>query len=183
MSIFFAVLLIVIGIYLKQPLPRFGTKKKTTSKPKNSITKTVAVGQTREVVDLLILSITAGLTTPNAIKQSCRLSESQFAVKLNDAIKSYELGANFDYELTKVGQHDRYWKLVTNLLRQSWEQGSAISENLTELSDYLIDLERAQVLKKVRSAAVKSVLPLGVCFLPAFIAVVVVPIVAGLVSQ
>ena len=42
-----------------------------------------------------------------------------------------------------------------------------------------IDTEK---LKRIKSVAVKSVLPLGLCFLPAFILLAVIPIVAGLIG-
>ena len=40
-----------------------------------------------------------------------------------------------------------------------------------------IDTEK---LKRIKSVAVKSVSPLGLCFLPAFILLAVIPVIAGL---
>lgn len=179
MSSLVAALFASLAMYLVFPLPKL-TKPAKVLRHKKAAKYKVSIQDTRQYIELLILALTSGMTTPTAIKQSCLISDSHFAQELSKAVKAYELGANFEVELQDVGAKDKYWKFVTNLLRQSWEQGSAITENLTELNAYLVDLERAQILKKVRSAAVKSVIPLGVCFLPAFIAVVVVPIVAGL---
>jgi pilus assembly protein TadC len=172
-----------IGIYFRQPLPKLPNK----TKPKNSISKSktrpIQISQTRAIVDLLVLTISAGMTIPQAIKSTAEICEYDFAKLLNNAVKHHLLGGNLSSALNNLAAEDRYWKLTINQLKQSWDHGSMILENLSELSSYLLDLEKSQTMKKVKSAGVRSVLPLGLCFLPAFILVVVVPLVASLIPN
>lgn len=174
--------LLGLALYLSKPLPKVAGKqsKKIQKEKKHPNSKNIA--DTRDVVELLILTIASGMTIPKAISTTADNSESELASKLGLAIKSHNLGGSLEQELLKIAQLDRYWRLIIRQLQQSWEQGSTILENLIELNEYFIDLERAQILKKVRSAGVRSVLPLGACFLPAFMLVVVVPLVASLVN-
>lgn len=178
-------LTIAFAIYLRFPfkshtkkLQRKESKKFGKVKEENH-----PIRETREVVDLLVLTISTGMTIPNAITKTNLLCSHELANQLGNVIKSHNLGASVDAELIKVANIDRYWKLVVNQLRQSWERGATVLENLSELSDFLVDLEKSVTLQKVRSAGVRSVLPLGLCFLPAFILVVVIPLVAGLVTN
>jgi len=67
---------------------------------------------------------------------------------------------------------------------------SAAAESGAPLSDVLAGLAedaRARALLaarlRARAVGVRAVLPLGLCFLPAFVLLGVVPLVAGMVSQ
>jgi pilus assembly protein TadC len=184
MEIFLVSSLIGVSVYFSKPLSQIGRLHGTSKKKKSRIEKPKAksLSETREVVNFLILNISAGMTIPKAIATTTKLSDTELSRYLGKAIRSHSLGSSIDQELIQLEQLDRFWKLLIRQLRQSWEHGATIQENLVELSDYLIDLEQAQILKKVRSAGVKSVLPLGLCFLPAFMLVVVVPLIAGLIN-
>lgn len=173
---------IALGLYLKKPI--IGLKIKSTKKNSNKAQtkKEPKISETREVLELLILSISSGMNIPNSIKTIEGNSDVPLAKLLNNAVNQHQLGADLELELKEIGQVNKYWKLITAQLILSWAQGARILENLSELNHFFLDLERSQVLKKVKSAAVKSVIPLGLCFLPAFILVVVVPLIAGLIN-
>ena len=142
----------------------------------------VNIQELREVIEVLILALGSGMTVPMAIRALNDFSEAALAKRLNLAVSSHAAGANLTNEFSNVGNENNYWKLITTQLQISWEQGARVVENFVELNEFFIDLERAQILKKVKSAGVKSVIPLGLCFLPAFMLVVVVPLVAGLIN-
>ena len=59
------------------------------------------------------------------------------------------------------------------------ESGSSVSEAMTRLADDLRRSARADVESRARAVGVKAAIPLGVCLLPAFVLVGVVPLVAG----
>lgn len=140
------------------------------------------LNQTREVLELLILSLSAGMTVPRAISKVSQYSKTLLATELNTATQNHVFGGSFEQELVRIGQIDTYWRLITSQLQLSFEQGARILENLIELDEFFIDLERSQIMRKVRSAGVRSVLPLGICFLPAFLVVVVIPLVASIIQ-
>ena len=170
-----------LAIYLRKPIPIYRSKKRLQQNSRVKKTEKQNLALTREAVEVLILTLAAGMNVPQSINTLATHSQSPFATELSAAVKSHALGANLIGEFEQVGNKDRYWKLITSQLQLSWAQGAKILDNLTELNDFLIDLHRAQILRKVRSAGVKSVIPLGICFLPAFMLLVVVPLLSGLI--
>lgn len=180
---FLVAVLLTIGIYFRKPLPKIKYSLQPKPLKQSSKNKSPKVAETRATVDLLVLTISSGMTIPSAITTTSEICKFEFASKLGNAIKNQMLGGDFSTEMTELANRDRYWKLVGNQLKQSWDHGSMIMENLVDLSEYLVDLERSQTMQKVRSAGVRSVLPLGLCFLPAFLLVVVVPLIASLIPN
>jgi hypothetical protein len=75
------------------------------------------------------------------------------------------------------------WQSISDTLITSLNTGSPIADQLADVAFILqssIDIEK---LKRIKSVAVKSVMTLGLCFLPAFILLAVVPIIAGLIRS
>ena len=62
------------------------------------------------------------------------------------------------------------------------ESGASVAEAMQRLADDLRRQHRAAMETKARAVGVQAALPLGVCLLPAFVLVGVVPLVAGSVS-
>lgn len=182
MSEFIAAISISLAYYLTKPLPKIEIsrfRKQSTKKEKLAAPR---LENTREVVELLILSLSSGMTIPAAVRTVATESNCYLASELGKAFQNHQFGADLADELSPIAIQNQYWKLLVRLLQQSWQQGATILENLTELNDYLLELERATVLRKVKRAGVMSVLPLGFCFLPAFGLVVVLPLVASLLE-
>lgn len=178
----FTAALISISIYLSKPLAYPKPVKGKANRNWIKKEEKVNTQEIREVVELLSLALCSGMTVPMAIRNINKNCNSDLAKQLLVAVNSQSSGANLNKEFQEISAKNKYWKLITSQLQISWEQGARITDNLIELNEFFIDLERAQILKKVKSAGVRSVIPLGVCFLPAFMLVVVIPLIAGLVQ-
>lgn len=63
------------------------------------------------------------------------------------------------------------------------DSGAALAAALTRLADDLRSARSARAQAAVRRAGVFVVLPLGLCFLPAFLCIGVVPLVIGVLAQ
>jgi pilus assembly protein TadC len=74
------------------------------------------------------------------------------------------------------------WRTISDVLTASLHSGSPVADQLADVEFVLQSFIDAEKLKRIKSVAVKSVLPLGACFLPAFILLAVIPIVAGLIG-
>jgi pilus assembly protein TadC len=71
---------------------------------------------------------------------------------------------------------------VGRVLVRSVESGGALSTSLLSCAEHM-RLERASELeRRARAVGVKAVAPLGLCFLPAFVLLSVVPIVGSMVQ-
>jgi glutamine synthetase len=67
-------------------------------------------------------------------------------------------------------------------LARAVESGASVADAMERLSDDLRRATRADVENRARAVGVKAAVPLGVCLLPAFVLVGVVPLVAGAVG-
>ena len=64
-------------------------------------------------------------------------------------------------------------------LARSESSGSSVADTVARLSEDLGRDQRAEVKDLARSVGVKAALPLGVCLLPAFLLVGIVPVVVA----
>ncbi|WP_310961519.1 type II secretion system F family protein [Nocardioides terrisoli] len=78
--------------------------------------------------------------------------------------------------------HDQLRPLGRALVRAQ-ESGTPVAGSIQALADELRARRRAAVEERARSVDVKASAPLGVCFLPAFILLGVVPMVVGIFSS
>ncbi|WP_236667242.1 MULTISPECIES: type II secretion system F family protein [unclassified Nonomuraea] len=62
------------------------------------------------------------------------------------------------------------------------QSGAPVAEVLTRLADDALEATRAGSVASARQVGVKAVAPLGLCFLPAFVLLGIIPVVAGLAS-
>ena len=173
---------LALAFYLRKPLPRLAHSKIRTQKTNKQAALKEDLANTREVTELLILSLSSGMTVPQAINTVAMESETLLADQLGRVFRNYQLGADLAIELNEIASKNQHWKFIARLLEQSWQQGATILENLAELNDYLLELERTTILRKVKRAGVMSVLPLGFCFLPAFGLLVVIPMIGSLIT-
>lgn len=72
---------------------------------------------------------------------------------------------------------------VARVAARAAESGTRLADELARLADDIRDRRAAAAQGRVRRAGVLVVLPLGLCFLPAFVLVGVVPVVVGLAGS
>jgi Flp pilus assembly protein TadB len=66
---------------------------------------------------------------------------------------------------------------------RSWDSGAPLSETLDGLAAESRQNVRAAATERARSVGVKAAAPLGLCFLPAFLLIGIVPVVIAAVSR
>jgi pilus assembly protein TadC len=71
---------------------------------------------------------------------------------------------------------------LSRAMSRAAQSGAPVADVLTRLADDARDTARAESIATARSVGVKAVAPLGLCFLPAFVLLGIIPIVAGLAS-
>ena len=74
------------------------------------------------------------------------------------------------------------WGPVARDVARSAKSGTSLVEVLQAHSDEARLVAEEVALQRARTAGVRSVVPLVACFLPAFVLVGVVPIIAGLLK-
>lgn len=67
-------------------------------------------------------------------------------------------------------------------LVRTWESGAPLAETLESLAVACRATARAAAQQRAKAVGVQTAAPLGLCFLPAFVAVGLVPVIVGVVS-
>jgi pilus assembly protein TadC len=137
-------------------------------------------------LDVLAVCLTAGMAVATAARATARHAPDQLASVLGRAADLLALGA--DGETAWASSHDTvdadvHTEALLRLARRSAASGSALAHGVAELADGI----RADAAHRAAAAAERaSVLiagPLGLCFLPAFVCLGIVPTVAGLAGD
>lgn len=81
-----------------------------------------------------------------------------------------------------VGQHPQLGPLGRSVDRAA-ESGASIADGVGRLAAELREAARAEVEARARAVEVKAAAPLGVCLLPAFVLLGVVPMVVGIFTS
>jgi Flp pilus assembly protein TadB len=71
---------------------------------------------------------------------------------------------------------------LSRAMSRAAQSGAPVADVLTRLADDARNAARAASIATARSVGVKAVAPLGLCFLPAFVLLGIIPVIAGLAS-
>lgn len=132
-------------------------------------------------VDLLAACLSSGASTSRTLQVVCRCVEPSVQHDLGRVAAAMEVGAAPDEAWSLVRDGDL--EPVAAIMRRSAVTGAPAAAQLGTLAVELRARLRAHALADARALGVRTAGPLGVCFLPAFILIGVVPLVASLVQQ
>lgn len=142
--------------------------------------------QLPEALSLLASCLAAGSPTRTAIRLVAEVSPEETAAAL-DVVTSHILVGRSEEEawraLAKDPLRAPVWGRPAVDLARNASSGAAVVEMLRAQARRARAERRGAIEKRARTVGVSSVLPLMVCFLPAFIMVGVVPIIAGLAGN
>jgi Flp pilus assembly protein TadB len=133
------------------------------------------------VVDLLAACLASGAAVEDALEASARAVGEPTSDLLLTATAALRLGADPLAVWRTVGQLDQLGGLARAAAR-SHETGAPLAELLPRVADDVRSRYRAQVEARTRTAGVRLMAPLGIAFLPAFVLLGVVPVVASWVG-
>jgi pilus assembly protein TadC len=131
------------------------------------------------VVDLIAGCLAAGATLPDALEAAARVAEDVMASACRSVAGALRSGAPPE-EAWRGWLADPWLAPVARTAARTSQTGAAAAADLRRTSTRLRARRRAAAQHRLRQASVWLVVPLGLCFLPAFILVAVVPLVIGL---
>lgn len=135
-----------------------------------------------QVADLLAVCLAAGVTLSTAVRAVSEASPEPVAGLLHVAVGRLELGADPASTWTALAAEPALAPIARAALRSS-ESGAPLAEALLGVATELRQRHRATIEVAARSVGVRAVGPLGACFLPAFMLLGVVPLVASLLQR
>lgn len=181
----FAITCMCIAAYLFYPLPQRREAKVSNSEvldKKESQAKLATNSEILDALGIIRLGLNSGMTISDALEFARQRSTISVTQEIERGLNQFRIGLPLVRGLEEMATINPSWRSISDTLITSINSGGPISDQLADvefLMQSYLDTER---LKRIKSVAVKSVLPLGVCFLPAFMLLAIVPIVAGLIG-
>jgi pilus assembly protein TadC len=133
------------------------------------------------VVDLMAACLAAGLSPSAAVEQIAEAVEPPVRDELAALSARLRLGVDPVTVWGDLAGHPQLGGLGRSLARATIS-GASVADAMQRLADDLRRAAHAEVESRARAVGVKAAVPLGLCLLPAFVLVGVVPLVAGSVS-
>jgi tight adherence protein C len=132
-----------------------------------------------DLLDLMTISVAAGLGLEQAMQVSCARFESPVCHELRLTLREMELGLSRHDALENMKLRTDIDDLVTFavVLSQADALGLPIGRVLQAQADEMRDKRRQRAREKAAKVPVKILFPLALCFLPAILIVVIGPIV------
>ncbi len=178
-----SILCICIAAYLFFPLPQIKPPKSAPIDTEIEISARKATNsEILQTLEVIRLGISSGMTISDALQYARKHSPHAAAQELERGLNQFRMGFPLARGLEEIAIANPGWRSIADVLITSLHSGSPVSDQLTDVDFVLQSYLDTEKLKRIKSVAVKSVLPLGLCFLPAFILLAVIPIVAGLIG-
>jgi pilus assembly protein TadC len=138
---------------------------------------------TASTLDVLAVCLSAGMAVPAAAAATASAAPPALRAVLQRASRLLALGADPETAWSAEGESDPGCEALMRLARRSACSGSALAQGVAELAEQ----SRQEATNVAEAAAERAGVliagPLGLCFLPAFILLGVVPVVAGLAGE
>ncbi len=132
--------------------------------------------------DLLAACLRSGLPISTAAAAAAHSAPASFGVALRKAADLLELGADAETAWDSVAQ-DPETEALARMARRSARAGSSMASAMAELAaTQRTRAEDASAAAAERAGVLISG-PLGLCFLPAFICLGIIPVVIGLAGN
>jgi tight adherence protein C len=132
-----------------------------------------------DLLDLMTISVAAGLGLEQAMQVSCARFESPVCHELRLTLREMELGLSRGDALENMKLRTDIDDLVTFavVLSQADALGLPIGRVLQAQADEMRDKRRQRAREKAAKVPVKILFPLALCFLPAIMIIVLGPVV------
>lgn len=134
------------------------------------------------LVHLLAASLETGADVPGALRLVCSALPGSAADALGRVPPRLELGLDPAAAWQPVLDRPAVAPLARALVRAS-RSGSAVGHEIDRLAHDLHERARAGVEERARTVGVRAAVPLGLCLLPSFVLLGVVPVAAALLSS
>jgi pilus assembly protein TadC len=133
--------------------------------------------------DVLAACLRSGMAVSTAASAVAPSAPAPLARVLSRAADLLALGAEPATAWTSSTESDNHADALLRLARRSASSGSALAQGVTELADQSRHDASAAASAAAERASVLIAGPLGLCFLPAFVCLGIVPVVAGLAGD
>lgn len=129
------------------------------------------------VIDLLITLLTSGHSLPSALTCIGEELKGEEGVALSRVATTLIQGASWDEAWTVAPPR---FLFLRDALRHGWHQGASVTSSLAATREQILHQGKDQAQASAQTLGVNIALPVGLCYLPAFVLVGVVPTLVSL---
>lgn len=133
------------------------------------------------LVGLVAVGVKSGAPVPESVRHACAAFGGSAADRLDEAARAVAWGGD-PVQVWGALADDETLAPLGRALARSSRTGASVVRTLALLADDLGDEERARREDAARTVGVRAAVPLGLCLLPAFLLLGIVPVVAGMAS-
>jgi Flp pilus assembly protein TadB len=134
------------------------------------------------LVHLLATALESGCDVGDAVRLVCDVLPGPAADALASVPARLALGVDAGEAWRPVLDDPSLAPLGRAMVRAQ-RSGSSVTGEVARLADELGERARLRVEERARTVGVKAAVPLGVCLLPSFVLIGIVPLVVGLLSS
>lgn len=134
------------------------------------------------LVHLLATALESGCDVSQAVRLVCDVLPGPAAESLASVPARLGLGVDPGDAWRTVLDDPALAPLGRAMVRAE-RSGSSVTVEVARLAEELGELARTRVEERARTVGVKAAVPLGVCLLPSFVLIGIVPLVVGLLSS
>jgi Flp pilus assembly protein TadB len=134
------------------------------------------------LVDLFAIGLAGGAAPPAALLAACSALPGPAAQRLSGVRAQLALGVDPGPVWAALAT-DSALAPLGRAMSRAHASGASVADIVARLSTDLGAAERAAVEGRARAVGVRAAVPLGICLLPAFLLLGVVPVVAGLLTS
>lgn len=129
--------------------------------------------------DLMVACLRAGQPVSAATCTAATTIGGPLGERLTWVSTQLRLGADPEPTWTHFGSDPSTRQLARAMIRAT-HSGAPVADVLTRVADEARSTSRAAAVARARRVGVTAVAPLGLCFLPAFVLLGIIPVIAGL---
>jgi Flp pilus assembly protein TadB len=134
------------------------------------------------LVHLLATALESGCDVGGAVRLVCDVLPGPAADSLSTVPTRLGLGVD-PAEAWRPIVDDPALAPLGRAMVRAQRSGSSVTSEVARLADELGERARLRVEERARTVGVKAAVPLGVCLLPSFVLIGIVPLVVGLLSS
>ncbi|GAA5076371.1 pilus assembly protein TadC [Thermocatellispora tengchongensis] len=132
--------------------------------------------------DLMVACLRAGRSLDAAVEVTAATVGGPLGRRLGWVSGQLRLGADHEEAWSSLAYEEATAPLARAMIRAT-STGSPVADALIRIGDDAMHAARARSSASARRVGVHAVAPLGLCFLPAFALLGIVPVIAALASQ
>ncbi len=166
-----------VALALTPPLVVVGAGQMSLTRRRTDVVQV----ELADTVELLAVCLSAGAPMRHALEVVASTGGEATAAVLTRVSGLLVMGIPEQQAWRELAQ-DEIWGSVACDVARSARSGTSLVEVLHVHAEEARLLAAERALQRARTAGVKSVIPLMACFLPAFVLVGVLPIIAGLLA-